>query len=259
MKKLEVQCEQECDKVDDDANELDTTDSSESEEEPEDPQDEQYLLRKKRYLKRIQAKQDLDRERRMALLNKTKSKDPVERALQYVQDGWTKYSAILPRDRELEHKIYKRVRKVWKGLRKDLRHVSEVVMMRVKIMQNKASGDFNELAKEMKFNLYNEYLSYQINSSRQKAEREFECIDGIRENIAGMGLQKVFKAWKKFTFSRIQRERRDLRAKWRAEIKGFDTAMETVKSAQAQVAMWKKCMDVYTDKPFWVHQLNGKC
>ena len=38
----------------------------------------------------------------------------------------------------------------------------------------------------------------------------------------------------------------------------FDAAMQSVNSAQFQVDLWKKEVDVYTDRMYWRHSVSGK-
>jgi hypothetical protein len=51
--------------------------------------------------------------------------------------------------------------------------------------------------------------------------------------------------------------RRDIRAKHRQELKNFESAMICVHLAQAQIDMWIKSTDIYTDKPYWRHWQSG--
>lgn len=51
--------------------------------------------------------------------------------------------------------------------------------------------------------------------------------------------------------------RKDLRRKWRQEIKNFESAMICVHLAQAQIDFWKKSTDVYTDTPYWRNWDSG--
>ena len=71
--------------------------------------------------------------------------------------------------------------------------------------------------------------------------------------MGGVGVEKIFKAWKRWALNKLQRQRRDARAEFRISNKVFTAAMESVDIAQARVDMWSKSFDVYSDKPFWTH------
>ena len=58
-------------------------------------------------------------------------------------------------------------------------------------------------------------------------------------------------------WNKKQRERRDIRKRYKMALRNFDAAMESVNNAQGQVEMWREGKDVYTDKPFWTHANNG--
>jgi hypothetical protein len=95
-------------------------------------------------------------------------------------------------------------------------------------------------------------------AARRQSEKEYQTIDTIRNNMSGSGTAIVFQAWKKYAFTKKQRERRDLRLQWKTQIKGFDAAMQSVRVAQGQVDLWEKHTDIYTDQPFWTHKLTGE-
>ncbi len=160
----------------------------------------------------------------------------------------------LLRNPDWEKQIYK----YSKRFQKKLKRIVEVVELRIRKWNKQANGNFNEIQQEMKHDLYAQYINSNVSAARDKAVNEFECIEKIRRFTSGASLGLVFKEWKKFHFTQKQRARRDLRAKWRDAIKGFNTAMESVRSAQALADFWVKCADVYTDQPFWKHKLTGE-
>ena len=165
-----------------------------------------------------------------------------------------KYAKIIPRNSAWESNIVKAARR----FEKKLRHVADVAELRIKRLQNKASGNFTEIQQEMKHDLYVQYIANSIHEARDKALKEFSCIEQVRQYSQGASTEIVFKEWKKYHFSRKQRERRDLRETWRVAIKGFNTAMESVRSAQVQLDFWQRYEDIYTDIPFWENKLTGE-
>lgn len=144
-------------------------------------------------------------------------------------------------------------RKLKKRFVRKLMQVIDVVDIRLRKIYHKAVGTFDEMQREVKHELYHQYVNFHVTEARQAAEREFDVIESVRRQWGGMGVAIVFKAWKHYYLNRKQRYRRDLREKFRSETIGFNAAMESIRLAQAQVDLWKKCMDVYTDTPFWVH------
>ena len=119
------------------------------------------------------------------------------------------------------------------------------------------AGDFNELQKEMKHELAYQYVVYNVNEARRKAEKEFSAIERIRENLGGAGLKKSFNEWKYWVKNKKRRERRDLRYEWRRIFRGFEAAMESVLIAEAQANLWEKCADIYSDHVFYKHKVTG--
>ena len=56
----------------------------------------------------------------------------------------------------------KRRNKNTRGIKRALRHVVDVVELRVKRMGLKASGEFDEVQREMKQELYFQYVAHQV-------------------------------------------------------------------------------------------------
>lgn len=139
---------------------------------------------------------------------------------------------------------------------RSLMQIVDVVDIRFKKLYNKMNGSFEEMQKEIRYEFHYQYVSHHVTEAKVKAEREFSVIDSVRQQWAGLGLEKVFKAWKMHYFTRKQRARRDIRAAYRLETIGFHAAMESTQIAQSQVDLWQKCIDVYTDTPFWVHSVT---
>jgi hypothetical protein len=54
--------------------------------------------------------------------------------------------------------------------------------------------------------------------------------------MRGLGLENSFNTWSKWTWTKKQRERRDVRKRFKMAVKAFDAAMEGVNNAQGQVS-----------------------
>ena len=99
-------------------------------------------------------------------------------------------------------------------------------------------------------------IQHNVAAARRKVENEFKAIGTIRENWTGASMRATFDAWVKWGRDTQHRRRRDLRYEWRRKIKGFQGAMESDNIAQAQVDLWVRCSDSYTDTAFWKHTLT---
>jgi hypothetical protein len=75
----------------------------------------------------------------------------------------------------------------------------------------------------------------------------------IRKRWAGAGLKESFYEWKDWVINKTKRRRRDLRKMWRIKYRHFTAAMESVNIAEAQVMLWTRQNDAFTDAPFWRH------
>lgn len=158
-----------------------------------------------------------------------------------------------------EYKDFQRKKKSrsWRRIKKLLMHAIDVADIRVRRVFMKGNGGFDDIQKELKHEIAYHYVNSMVEEARMKAEKEFEVIDTVRRQWGGIGLEMVFKEWKKWTKEKKNRRRKDLRMEYRTKTKALDTAMESVRLARAQVNLWKKCTDVHTDIPFWKHSLFG--
>ena len=113
------------------------------------------------------------------------------------------------------------------------------------------------MQKELKYELYHQYLQHNITDAKRKAEKELQAIETIRESWGGASLKKSFVGWRTWVRTKHRRERRDLRHHWRQVLRGFEAAMESVLIAEAQALQWDRCADVYSDHIFYTHQITG--
>ena len=96
-------------------------------------------------------------------------------------------------------------------------------------------------------------MEHHTTVARRKAEGEFTAMATIRKRWAGAGMKESFYEWKDWVINKTKRRRRDLRKMWRVKYRHFTAAMESVNIAEAQVLLWIRQNDAFTDAPFWRH------
>ena len=249
---LNTECERKCKDVVNQLYDADSTDSSDSDASLPDSEDESELavLRRERYVRRHEEEIEKEKLSRRKVPLSEMPLPPVDYTLKKVKEKLLPLvSAILPHNRARE----KKRAALYKTLKKTVSHVIDVVDIRVRKFYMKIGGNFDEIQKEARHELYRQYLESNVNQARERAKHEFEVIDQVRQSMGGVGVEKIFKAWKRWALNKSQRLRRDARAEFRVSTKVFRAAMESVDIAQAQVDMWKRRTDVYSEKPFWVN------
>jgi hypothetical protein len=258
LQRLQLECETKCNDVDEDLFESSSeSDIGTDESEPsEDDDTEEAASKREKLLKKIERERKIDKLRKESQKKHGETGDDLPREFSDVvkEKLYGHWHKFVPRnfDREMGR------RKIYRHFLKRLRHVRDVADLRIKKIYSKANGTFDEIQREFRHELYHQYINDNVLAARRQAEKEFQTIDTIRNSMSGSSLTIVFQAWKKYAFTRKQRERRDLRANWKTAIKGFDAAMQSVRVAQGQVDMWELHTDVYTDQPFWTHKLTGE-
>jgi len=286
--RLQSYCEKECAEVDDELlGDNSTTEESSDASSCTDSEDEDEETRDRRTTRRAKRAKDkaaLDimrgemedvrkklerRNDRLHILDEKMEKRAEVEALGGVPDGSeipiqlerTKILAIkaghafsIPRniERELGRKKFLR------RIRNSMRGARDMLNIRVRQFYRTANGKFDDLQKELEHELYYQYVSHHVAIARRKAESEFASMDHIRQNWEGLGLRLIFKQWRDFVKARKRRARRDLRFYWRIALRSFEACMESVGIAEAQVGFWEKCINVYTDEPFYRHRLTDQ-
>lgn len=286
--RLQSYCEKECAEVDDELlGDNSTTEESSSESSCTNSEDEDEETRERRATRRAKRAKDkaaLDilrgemddvrkkmsrRNDRLKELDDKLAKRAELEALGGKPDGSeipiqlerTKILAVkaahafsIPRniERELGRK------KMLRRIRNSMRGARDMVNIRIRQFYRTANGKFDDLQKELEHELYYQYVSHHVAIARRKAESEFASMDHIRQRWEGLGLRIIFKEWRAFVRARKRRARRDLRFYWRIAVRSFEACMESVGIAEAQVAFWEKCINVYTDEPFYRHRLTDQ-
>ena len=258
LQRLQLECESKCHDIDEDLFESssDSSVGSDDSEPSEDDDTEEAAAKREKLLKKIERDRKIEKLRKESQKKHGDDGDDLPREFSDVvkEKLYGYWHNFVPRnfDREMGR------RKIYRHFLKKLRHVRDVADLRIKKMYSKANGTFDEIQREYRHELYHQYINDNVMAARRQAEKEFQTIDTIRNNMSGSGTAIVFQAWKKYAFTKKQRERRDLRLQWKTQIKGFDAAMQSVRVAQGQVDLWEKHTDIYTDQPFWTHKLTGE-
>ena len=255
IQRLSLECERRVNDAKDAMYDNDSTDSSDSDASLPDSQDDSELatMRRERYIRRYEERLDEEKvKRRLRPLEPiplTITEQAVEQAKMLVLPV---LGVIMPHNRKNEKIRAAR----YKSLKKTIQHIGDVVDIRVRKFFMQVGGDFDEIQKEAKHELYRQYLETNVEQARERAKNEFDVIDQVRESMGGVGIEKIFKAWKRWALNKLQRIRRDARAEFRTNNLMFTAAMESVEIAQANVDMWKKNIDIYTEQPYWINDLS---
>lgn len=141
--------------------------------------------------------------------------------------------------------------------RRQLRDLVEVSKIRTAKVLRRLNGDFNEVMRELKYEIRRQYLSHAMQKARDAARHEFSVIERVRSKMLGASLEMTFIAWKKYVWTKTERERKDKRRVYKQACKHYETSMESVRSAQLQAAMWHYQIDIYSDRPYWQHKRSG--
>lgn len=157
--------------------------------------------------------------------------------------------------------IYKPMRRVLRKqrvmMRKQLRDVVEISKIRAGKVLRRLNGDFNEVCRELTYEIKRQYVTHAMQQARKMVQHEFSVIERVRNKMSGASLETTFLAWKRFVWTKQQRTRQDQRRQYKRAVKHYETAMESVRSAELQVAMWHHQRDIYSDRDYWQHQRTG--
>ncbi len=257
LERLTLECERKCKDVIDVVYDAESSDSSDSDISLPDSEDESELaqLRRERYVRRHE--EELENEKIARRKNKLgpMPKSHLEHAVLKAKETiYPITSIIMPHNRARE----KGRAQAYKKMKANISHILDVVDIRIRKFFQKVGGNFDEIQKEAKHELYRQYLENSVEQARDRAKTEFDVIDQVRQSMGGVGVEKIFKAWKRWALNKLQRLRRDARAEFRTSTLAFNAAMESVGIAQARVDMWKRCKDIYTEKSFWTNTLTGE-
>jgi hypothetical protein len=248
---LHDQCAQECERIDDalygsSSSENDEDIHHTSDDDPnayseDDSSDEakRWRKRKERREKKLKQQRSLDYVRKKygndEDLNKgKKKKNSVLTVVNKVVDHYVMEPVIRPTTQKIS--------KNWKVINyrshKMFRNIKEISKIRVRKVFLKIIGNFDEVQKELKYEIKRQYIEHQIAIARDKARKEFQVIEQskwvrflftflifdfffflVRQRFQGVSKEKSFIAWKKWVWTKQKRVERDMRRQYKTAIK----------------------------------------
>lgn len=188
---------------------------------------------------------------RAAALKEAKEAESLSEDLQRL---WMRTKGLF---QPIQARMARRTRRWTRRAQRYARDVVEVQTIRWKRTLDRLRGNLDELQRELAHELERQYIAHEITRAREKVRREFHVLEEVRQSLQGTSLLQCFLSWKRWVWAKRQRLRRDARRQYRLATRGFLAAVESVRSAQAQVDMWRKQVDVFSDRPFYVHSVTG--
>lgn len=73
--------------------------------------------------------------------------------------------------------VNKKVHKLKRKANRRMRIFFEIAKLRTEKIWRKFNGSFDEIQKEMKYEIYHQYINYHVTVAREKAQKEFHVID----------------------------------------------------------------------------------
>jgi hypothetical protein len=67
--------------------------------------------------------------------------------------------------------------KIKKKVRRSVRQAVEVAKIRARRLYMKTNGHFDEIQRELKYEIYRQYLDHHVQLAKDKARREFDVIE----------------------------------------------------------------------------------
>lgn len=144
-----------------------------------------------------------------------------------------------------------------KKMKLTLQYALDAVQIRFMKLLSIANGNFKEIQQEIQHAAFYEYVNHMKAIARRQAEDNFYIISKIRGQWDGLGMETCFRAWKKWCRNKVHRQHADIRNRWRLEKKIYEQDLITLHLAEAQLSLWVKHTDVYTDAPFWKNWSSG--
>lgn len=77
----------------------------------------------------------------------------------------------------IAHSASDQVNKIRKKLKRNIRHVVDVASIRSRRLFLKFNGHFDEIQRELKYEIYRQYVDHHVQLARDKARREFSVIE----------------------------------------------------------------------------------
>lgn len=94
---------------------------------------------------------------------------------------------VEPLLKPLAHGVTSAASTMKKKVRRNVRQAVEVATVRTRRLFLQSNGHFDEVQRELKYEIYRQYLDHHVQQARSKAELEFGVIESVRANVEGMG------------------------------------------------------------------------
>jgi hypothetical protein len=188
LRSMQAQAEAECLAIDEEllaSSESDGSTVISSEPDSDDSSSEAERIRNKL---RRRARFKLEREKKQELARKYQeaiAKEVPKTRIQQVQFALRGARDTVARTLEPHKDKYLK-------LKKSLRQAVAVAEIRVRKMYLKYSGRLDEIQKEMYQELRIQYVSHEVELAKQKAIREFHCIESVRRTWGGLALEVCY-------------------------------------------------------------------
>lgn len=84
---------------------------------------------------------------------------------------------VLPVVEPITNEVSRRANKVRKKVRRGLRQIVEVATIRTRKLYLKFNGHFDEVQRELKYEIYRQYVDHHVAEAKEKAKHEFAVIE----------------------------------------------------------------------------------
>ena len=95
-----------------------------------------------------------------------------------------------------------------KAIERSMRIAMDVAMIRAQKLWMISHGEFADLQREMKHEMFTQYVSNSVATARRKAEEGFKNIEIVREALKGRDIRRLFEEWKSWVLAKKRRARR---------------------------------------------------
>jgi hypothetical protein len=204
LEAYQAECEVACEKIEDELYDISSSESEDEESDSEDEESDAYseddssseAERWRRRRRRKQRLKDLEKRRQKLeraqekfreIRNKVASNDGLvprygvkklyKTSLAKIKQSHEKMQALVkpfvPYIQYLGHQGHK----IDKKARRLVRNVIDVAKIRVRKILLKFNGEFDEVQRELKYEIYRQYIDHAVTMARDKARKEFNAID----------------------------------------------------------------------------------
>ena len=96
----------------------------------------------------------------------------------------------------------------YSAVERSMRIAMDIASVRVRKLWMISHGEFAELQREIKHELFTQYISHSVATVRRKTEDGFRNIDTVRQALMGRDIRRLFEEWKSWVKDKKRRARR---------------------------------------------------